>query len=125
MIKIKRFPLSVLIVILIFLLTTSILYLTGVFSYSQFVSITLALIITTFNFLGGILSAKISLNKKEKTFIKIVFGSMILRLFLLLAIILIVLVFLDINRNSFIFSIFISYIFYLFIEVFYLNFIKN
>jgi hypothetical protein len=125
MIKIKRFSLFVLIIILIFLLTSSILYLTAIFSYSQFISVLLALIITTLNFLAGTISAKISLNKKEKTFIKIVFGSMVIRLFLMLTIILIVFVFLDINRNSFIFSIFIFYIFYLLIEVFYLNFIKN
>ena len=125
MIKIKRFPLLVLIVNLIFLSASVILYIINVFSYSQFISIILALIFTTLNFLGGILSAKISLNKKEKTFIKIVFGSMVIRLFLMLMLILIVLVFLDINHNSFIFSIFIFYIFYLLIEVFYLNFIKN
>lgn len=125
MIKIKRFPLSILIVILIFLLTASTLYFTDVFSYSQYISINLSLIITTINFLAGITAAKISLNKKEKTFIKIVFGSMVIRLFLMLAIILIMLVFLDINRNSFIFSIFFFYIFYLLIEVFYLNLLKK
>jgi hypothetical protein len=43
----------------------------------------------------------------------------------MLLFILICLVFLDISRNSFIFSIFIFYIFYLIIEVVYLNFIKN
>lgn len=124
MIKIKRFPLSVLIVILIFLLTTGILYLTKIFSYSQFISVLLGLIITTLNFTAGLLSVKISLEK-EKTFIKIVFGSMVIRLFLMLLIILFVLIFLDINRNSFIFSIFIFYIFYLIIELFYLNSIKK
>ncbi len=125
MIKIKRFPLFVLIVILIFLLSTSILYLSNIFSYFQFVSILLALIFTTLNFLAGILSAKISLNKVEKTFFKIVFGSMLLRMFSMLLIILFVLIFLDINRNSFIFSIFIFYIFYLIIELFYLNSVKK
>lgn len=124
MIRIKRFPLSVLIVILIFLLTTGILYLTKIFSYSQFISVLLGLIITTLNFIGGLLSVKISLEK-EKTFIKIVFGSMVIRLFLMLLIILFVFIFLDINRISFIFSIFIFYIFYLIIELFYLNSIKK
>jgi len=124
MIRIKRFPLSVLIVILIFLLTTGILYLTKIFSYSQFISVLLGLIITTLNFIGGLLSVKISLEK-EKTFIKIVFGSMVIRLFLMLLIILFVFIFLDINRISFIFSIFIFYIFYLTIELFYLNSIKK
>lgn len=125
MIEIKGFPLSILIIILIFLLTIIILFLIDVFSYSQFVSVLLAFIITTLNFLAGVISAKISLNKNEKTFIKIVFGSMIARLFLMLALLLIALVFLDINPNSFIFSIFIFYIFYLIIEVFYLNLFKS
>jgi len=122
---IKRFYLLVPVLILVFMLTTLALYLSGVFNYSKFLSVSLSLIITTLNFLAGFLSAKISLSKNEKTFIKIVFGSMVIRLFLLLFIILIVLIFLDINRNSFIFSIFIFYIFYLLIEVFYLNYRKN
>lgn len=122
---IKRFYLLVPVLILVFMLTTLALYLSGVFNYSEFLSVSLSLIITTLNFLAGFLSAKISLSKNEKTFIKIVFGSMVIRLFLLLFIILIVLIFLDINRNSFIFSIFIFYVFYLLIEVFYLNYRKN
>ena len=125
MIKLIRSPLSVLIAILVFIATILILYLSNVFNYSQFISVLLALIITTLNFFAGYLSAKISLSKNEKTFIKIVFGSMVIRMFLMLIIILITLVFLDINRNSFIFSIFIFYIFYLLIEVFYLNYRKN
>ena len=121
----KRFPLSVLIVILVFIVSTLVLYLANIFDYSQFISILLALIITTLNFLAGLLSAKISLKKNEKTFIKIIFNSMVIRLFSMLILILITLLFLDINRNSFIFSIFIFYIFYLVIEVFYLNYRKN
>lgn len=122
---IKRFYLLVPVLILVFILTTLALYLSGVFNYSEFLSVSLSLIITTLNFLAGFLSARISLSKNEKTFIKIVFGSMVIRLFLMLFIILIILIFLDINRNSFIFSIFIFYIFYLLIEVFYLNYRKN
>jgi hypothetical protein len=50
---------------------------------------------------------------------------MIIRLLILLSVIFISLIFLDINRNSYIFSIFIFYIFYMIIEVFYLNLLKN
>lgn len=121
----KRFPLYVLIVSLLFLIIIVFLYFFDHFSYLQFISVLLGFGITTINFTAGLLSAKISLKKKEKTFIKIVFGSMVIRLFLMLLIILFSLIFLDINRNSFIFSIFIFYIYYLIIEVFYLNFIKN
>src|SRR5690606_27664571 len=118
---INRFPRSVLIVILTFILITLALYFAEILNYSQFVSVFLGLVITTLNFLAGFLSARISLTKNENTFIKIVFGSMVIRLFLMLIIILITLLFLDINRNSFIFSIFIFYIFYLLVEVFYLK----
>lgn len=125
MIKTKRLFLFVLIITIFFFLSTYSLFLYGIFSTSQFISILIALIITTLNFIAGFLSAKNSLKKNEKTFIKIVFSSMVIRLFAMLLFILICLVFLDISRNSFIFSIFIFYIFYLIIEVVYLNFIKN
>jgi hypothetical protein len=85
----------------------------------------LAFLLTTLNFFAGTITSKIALKKSDKTFIKIVFGGLTIRLFIMLGIVLFTLVFLDINLNSFIFSIFIFYIIYLIIEVFYLNFIKN
>ena len=124
MIRTKRFFLFVLIFSLI-LISTCTLFFANIFSFTQFVSILLALGITTINFITGFLSAKASLKKDNETFIKIVFGSMIIRLFSLLLIVLLSLIFLDINQNSFIFSIFIFYILFLFIEVYYLNFPKT
>jgi len=125
MIKTKRFFLIVLIIIPIFLGGISILYFADILSYSEFFSVQIGFWITTCNFLSGMISAKISIEKSEKTFIKIIFGSMIIRLLLFLSVILISLIFLDINRNSYIFSIFIFYIFYMIVEVFYLNLLKN
>jgi len=125
MIKTKRFFLIVLIIIPIFFGGISILYFADILSYSEFFSVQIGFWITTCNFLSGMISAKISIEKSEKTFIKIIFGSMIIRLLLLLSVILISLIFLDINRNSYIFSIFIFYIFYMIVEVFYLNLLKN
>lgn len=122
---IKKFPATISVIIIFFIVSDFLLYLLNIFNLSQFMSVLFGLVITTFNFLAGIISAKISLGKHEKIFIKIVFGSMVIRLFLMLIIILITLLFLDINRNSFIFSIFFFYIFYLLIEVFYLNYRKN
>ncbi len=124
MIKTRKFFLFVLIVLII-LIFTSILYFSNVFSFSQFISILLALGITAVNFLAEFLSVKTGLNKSDSAFIKIVFGSMIIRFFSLLLMILISLVFLDINKNSFIFSIFFFYILFLFIEIYYLNFQKH
>ena len=124
MIKTKKFFLFVLI-ILIILIFTSVLYFSDVFSFSQFISILLALGITAVNFLAEFLSVKIGIKKSDSAFLKIVFGSMIIRFFSLLLMILISLIFLDINKNSFIFSIFIFYILFLFIEIYYLNFQKH
>ena len=124
MIRTKRFSLFVLIFCLV-LMSIIILFFTGVFSFSQFISVLLAFGITTVNFIAGLTSAKISLKKSKEGFIKIVYGSMIIRLFSLLVVILFSLIFLDINRNSFIFSIFIFYILYLFVEVYYLNLPKT
>ncbi len=125
MIKTKRFFLIVLIIIPIFFGGISILYFADILSYSEFFSVQIGFWITTCNFLSGMISAKISIEKSEKTFIKIIFGSMIIRLLLFLSVILISLIFLDINRNSYIFSIFTFYIFYMIVEVFYLNLLKN
>jgi hypothetical protein len=124
MIKTRKFFLFVLILLFI-LIFTSVLYFSNVFSFSQFISIILALGITAVNFLAQFLSAKTSLKKSDSGFLKIVFGSMLIRFFSLLLMILISLIFLDINKNSFIFSIFIFYILFLFIEIYYLNFQKN
>ncbi len=124
MIKTRKFFLFVLI-FLILLIFASVLYFANIFSFSQFISILLAFGITAANFLGLFLSVKMGLKKPDEAFIKIVFGSMIIRFFSLLLMILISLVFLDINKNSFIFSIFIFYILFLFIEIYYLNFRKH
>jgi hypothetical protein len=125
MIKTKRVFLFVLIFVLLIIIGNTALLLSEVFSSSQFISVFIGLGITTLNFAAGITSAKISLKKTKEGFIKIVYGSMIIRLFSMLLIVLFVLLFLDINTNSFIFSIFIFYILYLFAEVYYLNLPKK
>jgi len=125
MIKTKRVFLFVLIFVLLIIIGNTALLLSEVFSSSQFISVFIGLGITTLNFAAGITSAKIGLKKTKEGFIKIVYGSMIIRLFSMLLIVLFVLLFLDINTNSFIFSIFIFYILYLFAEVYYLNLPKK
>jgi hypothetical protein len=120
MIKTRKFFLFVLTLLLI-LFYISFLYFSKIFSFSQFISILLALGITAVNFLAEFLFVNKGLRKSDSKFMKIVFGSMIIRFFSLLLMVLISLLFLDINKNSFIFSIFIFYILFLFIEIYYLN----
>lgn len=88
-------------------------------------SILFAYIITTINYSLGLISIKIGINKSAKIFLISFLGGMVFRLFLMLALILISLNSLQIKQNSFIFSVFIFYSFYLFTEIFYLNKRKN
>lgn len=76
-------------------------------------------IITTFNFILGVLSIKFGIKKSVKGFSLLFLGGMILRLFLMLIAVFICLKFLELKGNSFIFSVFIFYFFYLIIEIFY------
>lgn len=78
-------------------------------------------ILTSINFYAGILPIIYALNKREKTFLIIVLGGMVMRLFLMLGIIIIFLQFLEFSQNAFIFTVFIFYNLYLFIEIIYLS----
>ena len=76
-------------------------------------------IITTTNFILGVLSIKFGVKKSTSSFLIFFFGGMVFRMFLVLIAVFICLKFLEINENSFIFSVFIFYFFYLIIEIFY------
>jgi hypothetical protein len=67
---------------------------------------------------------KRGLKRGDKSFIRNVLGAISVRLFSTLVLVYICLHFLELNQNNFIFSTFIFYFFYLFIEIFYLNFRK-
>jgi hypothetical protein len=58
-------------------------------------------------------------------FFKRLFGGMVIRFFTTLIMVVLVLLFLELNRISFIFSILFFYIFYLVVEIIYLNFRQN
>lgn len=90
-------------------------------SYLVFVSILTAFLICSFNFLLGILSINIGLKKKVEIFFKFIFGGMVFRMILTLLMVFLSLKFLELSQNSFIFSIFFFYVFYLIIEILYLN----
>lgn len=82
----------------------------------------LAGIITTFNAGLTLISIKRGINKAEKVFLRRLLGGMVFRFVVTLLMVVLVLLFLELNRISFIFSILFFYIFYLVIEIIYLNF---
>ena len=103
------------------LLIVSVLYLASHISAILFESIIFGALISLLNFLIGYLLIKFSLRRSEKIFLLSLWGGLLLRLILGLTLILITLIFLEINTYGFIFSILFFYVFYLLIEIFYLN----
>jgi len=96
-----------------------------VLSKEDFKAIVLAGIITTFNAGLAVISIKSGINRVEKVFLQRLFGGMVLRFFITLIMVVLALLFLELNRISFIFSILFFYIFYLIVEIIYLNFRQN
>ena len=103
------------------LLIVTILFLSLNISGIVFKSILLGATLSMINFAIGFLLIKFSVNKTEKIFLLSLWGGIILRLILGLSLVLITLIFLEINTYGFIFSILFFYVFYLLIEIFYLN----
>ncbi len=81
-----------------------------------------AIVFTGFVF--ELLLVKRGLARSDKSFIRNALGAITIRLFITIAVVIICLVFLELNQNNFIFSILIFYFFYLIIEIIYLNFRK-
>jgi hypothetical protein len=105
---------TVLIIIVLFLL--------NVLSGEHFKSFILAGAITSCNAGLGVISIRSGINKPEKVFLQRLLGGMVIRFFATLIMLVLALLFLELNRISFIFSILFFYIFYLIIEIIYLNF---
>lgn len=105
---------SILIIIILFLL--------NILSGEHFKSFMLAGTITTLNAGLGAISIRSGINKPEKVFFQRLFGGMTIRFLTTLIMLVLALLFLELNRISFIFSILFFYIFYLIIEIIYLNF---
>ncbi len=103
------------------LLIVTILFLSSSLSGMIFKSILLGALLSIINFVIGLSLIKFSVNKPEKIFLLALWGGIILRLILGLSLVLITLIFLEINTYGFIFSILFFYVFYLLIEIFYLN----
>lgn len=105
----------------IVLLGVTILYLISELSGLMFKSILLGAGFSMLNFTIGLLLIKFSVNKSDRIFLLALWGGLLLRLILGLLLVLITLIFLEINAYGFIFSILFYYFFYLVIEIYYLN----
>lgn len=103
------------------LLIVSIFYFFSGISGLIFKSILLGAFLSMMNFIIGLILIKFSVNKSERIFLLALWGGLLFRLILGLSLVLITLIFLEINTYGFIFSILIFYVFYLLIEIFYLN----
>jgi len=106
------------------LLVFFILYLTSLWTYTLFYSALIGAIIVVLNFVIGFLFIKFSLSRSNKIFQIMLWGGMLFRLIFILFLVLILLKFLELNTIGFIFSILFFYVFYLIIEILYLNFKK-
>lgn len=109
----------------LFIIILSILYLTNRLDSQIFLSLFYGFLFPTFNFFIGYLSIRYGLEKSDKAFFVIVFGGLIIRLFLMFTLIVIALKLLFVSLNSFIFTTFIFYFYYLIAEIFILTQKKN
>ena len=118
----KQLLLSGILSTAIIVAVVTILFILSGISQKLFISIIIGFIISAINFLIGIGLIKFSISKSEKIFLFALWGGVMIRLILGLTLVLISLIFLEINTYGFIFSILFFYVFYLIIEIFYLNF---
>ncbi|OQA66320.1 MAG: hypothetical protein B6D44_17415 [Ignavibacteriales bacterium UTCHB2] len=110
---------------LISLIIITILYFFNHLDSQLFSSILWGFLISSLNLLLGLLNIKFGIEKSDKFFLIIVFGGVVFRLFLMLGLIIIALKILFVSLNSFIFTTFIYYFYYLMVEIFVLTLNKN
>jgi hypothetical protein len=106
---------------LLVLIGLVVFFFSSVLSAILFKSIIFGFLVSAINFAIGLLLIKYSIEKTEKIFLIALWGGLLLRLIFGLTIVLISLIFLEINQYGFIFSVLFFYVFYLIIEIFYLN----
>lgn len=111
-----------LIFVLLVIAAFTIFYQVDILNANFYFPLLFAALMTTFNFVLGLLSIKLSLKKPIKTFLILFLGGMVFRLMLMLAEVYICLKFLELRGNNFIFLVFIFYVFYQIIEIFYVNY---
>lgn len=84
-------------------------------------SIIMGVSLSLINALAGFISAKVAMKKEHKTFSKIIFGSMIIRYFVVALVVFLCLKYIRINELGFGLSFMISTFILIIIEIFYLN----
>lgn len=112
-------------ILLVFISFAAILFNSKAISADSFSAIISGFIVSSLNFLLGVAAIKLGYNKSPNAFIKTILGGTVLRLFLMIGMVIAGLKTLELSRNSFIFSVLFFYIFYLVIEIFYLNLPKK
>jgi hypothetical protein len=103
------------------MLLVAILFFASAITSAVFKSILLGAGLSTLNFTIGYSLIKFSANKPDRIFFAALYAGILLRLILGLSLVIITLIFLEINTYGFIFSILFFYVFYLLIEIFYLD----
>lgn len=116
----KKFYLIVFFIMFLLVAAINVLYFLSHISYARAHSYILSCMFTTINFIGAVFSIKLGSKKSVNDALNKYLIGMSIRLPLFLGVIILSLIFLDINRNSFIFSILILYVFYLISEIVFL-----
>jgi hypothetical protein len=109
----------------LFILTLTSFYLSNRLDSQLFYSLLYGIFLPTVNFLLGILAIHFGFEKSDRLFLIIVFGGLVVRFFLMFIIIVIAIDLLFVSLNSFIFTTFIFYFYYLIVEIFILTQKKN
>ena len=117
----KHLVLSALFVTFILIGIVTFLLVSSEISIIIYKSILFGALLAILNFAIGFLLIKLSIRKSDKVFLTLLWGGLLFRLLISLSLVIITLNFLEINSYGFIFSIFFFYIFYLIIEILYLN----
>jgi hypothetical protein len=117
----KLFIFFSVIIPLITFLIIQFLYFSNSIDLTLYKSYTFGILIAALNFMIGFLTIRLGLNKPNKSFLIIVFGGVVIRFFLIFALIILTLSFLYVRMNSFIFTTFTFYFYYLIVEVLYLK----
>lgn len=119
-VKRNRFLRNIVFLLVFLIIINLVLFEFEVIPAPIFYSLLAAQIITFINFIFGVYSIKKGLKQADKSFLLVVFGGMVVRMFFMLLMIIIGLEFLELRTNYFIFSIFLLYFFLLIIEIVYL-----
>ena len=119
--SVNKLFLLILIPPIIFLFVLLIFYLSSYVESIILESLFYGFLVSSINFTLGILSFRFGLEKSDQIFLIVVFGGLVLRLFLMLILILVALKLLLVSLNSFIFTTFICYFYYLIVEIYILT----